>query len=227
MEFLCDQPWKNTCDGIGGTVKRLAARASLQSPLVGQILSVRQLFDWCVGNIQHITFFFVTAADVDSHRALLDDRFVSARAIPGTRDNHSFVPLSHTDMKISRVSGEDAHFIDRQGNMDVPAVQGPTSLPFQPGTYVASMYDGHWWLGCIVEVCLEHEDYKVKFMQPCGPAVSFSWPKNDDICWVPHAHVLCSVPIPRTTRNERQYKVDDATREEIGVAFEIFKQMHQ
>ena len=30
----------------------------------------------CVCNIQHITFFFVTAADVDSQRALLDDRFV-------------------------------------------------------------------------------------------------------------------------------------------------------
>ena len=35
-----------------------------------------------VCNIQHITLFFVTAADIDSHRALLDDRFVSARTIP-------------------------------------------------------------------------------------------------------------------------------------------------
>jgi hypothetical protein len=40
-----------------------------------------------VCNIQHIIFFFVTAADIDSQRALLDDRFVSARNIPGTRDN--------------------------------------------------------------------------------------------------------------------------------------------
>ena len=95
-------------------------------------------------NIQHIIFFFVTAADID--------RFVSARAIPGTRDNHSFVPLSHTDMKVSRVSGEEVHFIDKQGNMDVPVVQGRTILPFQPGTYVASTYDGHWWLGCIARL---------------------------------------------------------------------------
>jgi hypothetical protein len=41
-------------------------------------LSVRQLFDWRMCNIQHITFFFVPAADVDSQRALLDDRFESA-----------------------------------------------------------------------------------------------------------------------------------------------------
>ena len=69
---------KNTCDGIGGTVKWLVPRTSLQSPLEGQILSVRQLFDWRMCNIQHITFFFVPAADVDSQRALLDDRFESA-----------------------------------------------------------------------------------------------------------------------------------------------------
>ena len=41
-------------------------------------LAVRQLFDWRMCNIQHITFFFVPAADVDSQRALLDDQFESA-----------------------------------------------------------------------------------------------------------------------------------------------------
>ena len=28
--------------------------------------------------------------------------------------------------------------------------------------YVASMYGGHWWLWCITEVCLDHEDYNQK-----------------------------------------------------------------
>ena len=41
-----------------------------------------------------------------------------------------FVPLSHTDMKVSRVSGEDVHFIDRQGSMNISAVQGPTKHAF-------------------------------------------------------------------------------------------------
>ena len=41
-----------------------------------------------------------------------------------------------------------------------------------------------------------------------------------------HMYVLYSVPIPRT-RSERQYKVDNATREETGVTFEIFQQMRQ
>ena len=33
-------------------------------------------------------------------------------------------------MKVSRVSGEDVHFIDRQGSMNVPAVLGPTKPAF-------------------------------------------------------------------------------------------------
>ena len=53
--FFATSHGKNTCDGIGGTVKWLVPRASLQSPLEGQILSVRQLFDWRMCNIQHIT----------------------------------------------------------------------------------------------------------------------------------------------------------------------------
>ena len=36
------------CDGIGGTVKHLAARANLQNT---HILSVRDMFDWCIKNI--------------------------------------------------------------------------------------------------------------------------------------------------------------------------------
>ena len=82
-------------------------------------------WDWCVCNIQHITFFFV--ADVDSQRALLD--LYLFEPSQEHRDNHLYVPLSHTHMKVSRLSGEDAYIIDRQGSMNDPAVQGPTSLP--------------------------------------------------------------------------------------------------
>ena len=49
---------KNTCDGIGGTVKRLAARASLLRTLDDHIMTPLQLFDWCRKNIKGITCFF-------------------------------------------------------------------------------------------------------------------------------------------------------------------------
>ena len=37
---------KGACDGLGGTVKRLAARASLQRPYTEQIMTPHQLYNW-------------------------------------------------------------------------------------------------------------------------------------------------------------------------------------
>ena len=39
VELICNFLGKNSCDGAGGTVKRLATRASLQRPLDNQILT--------------------------------------------------------------------------------------------------------------------------------------------------------------------------------------------
>jgi len=56
--FFATSHGKSPCDGIGGTVKRLAARASLQATETGQILQPKQLFNWAQANIPGITFFF-------------------------------------------------------------------------------------------------------------------------------------------------------------------------
>ena len=47
---------KGACDGVGGTVKRLAARASLQRPYDQQIMTPRQLFDWAAGKVPAVFF---------------------------------------------------------------------------------------------------------------------------------------------------------------------------
>ncbi|GBN40306.1 hypothetical protein AVEN_58678-1 [Araneus ventricosus] len=50
---------KGVCDGVGGTVKILSAKASLQSQIGNQILTPFQLFQWGVKNLLSITFFYV------------------------------------------------------------------------------------------------------------------------------------------------------------------------
>ena len=42
---------KSTCDGIGGTVKRLTARAGLQRPISSQIFPTKTIFEFCQGYI--------------------------------------------------------------------------------------------------------------------------------------------------------------------------------
>lgn len=92
--FTATSHGKGACDGVGGTVKRLAARASLQRPYESQIMTPRQLFDWAVEAIPTVTFAFGT---IDEHRdteKLLEERFASSRSIPGTQKLHCFVPVS-------------------------------------------------------------------------------------------------------------------------------------
>lgn len=55
--FSATSHGKGASDGVGGTVKRLAARASLQRPYEQQIMTPLQLFEWaseyCIPVLQH------------------------------------------------------------------------------------------------------------------------------------------------------------------------------
>jgi hypothetical protein len=44
--FSATSHGKGACDGVGGTVKQLAARASLQRPYDSQIMTPQQLYEW-------------------------------------------------------------------------------------------------------------------------------------------------------------------------------------
>ena len=58
MVFFVTSHGKSTFDGVGGTVKRLTARASLQRPFNDQVLSAQEMFTFCKDCIEGITFSF-------------------------------------------------------------------------------------------------------------------------------------------------------------------------
>ena len=62
--FFATSHGKSACDGIGGTVKREAARASLRATTTGHILTPQQLFEWCSIHITGIKFFYIPKDDV-------------------------------------------------------------------------------------------------------------------------------------------------------------------
>jgi hypothetical protein len=57
--FFVTSHGKGPADGIGGTVKRLAAKTSLQKVYTNQIQTPHDLFNCCSSNIHNITFFYV------------------------------------------------------------------------------------------------------------------------------------------------------------------------
>jgi hypothetical protein len=84
---------KGACDGVGGTVKRLAAKASLQRPYDEQTMTPRQQYE--------------------RRKNFLEEIFQKTRVIPGTHKLHSFIPMrtfssstSYKDVKISLLEKE-------------------------------------------------------------------------------------------------------------------------
>ena len=65
--FFATSHGKNACDGVGGTVKHEAAKASLQAVTRGHILTPKQLYEWGCQNIQNVHFFYRTKEEVMAH----------------------------------------------------------------------------------------------------------------------------------------------------------------
>lgn len=83
--FYATSHGKGVCDGVGGTVKRLATKASLQNPVNNQISTPLQLFEWGKENIPSVMFFYVTTNENLLEEKNLEERFAEAVAVTGTQ----------------------------------------------------------------------------------------------------------------------------------------------
>ena len=83
---------KSACDGIGGTVKRPATKASLKRPAHNQILTLLDMSSYCKSDVTGIKFFYISSTTIKENMILLQDRYNSAQTVKGTRQLHRFVP---------------------------------------------------------------------------------------------------------------------------------------
>lgn len=221
--FFATSHGKSPCDGIGGTVKRLAARASLQAVNTNHILSPKDLFEWASSHIPGIKFFFVSKDEVDMQTKEQEARFSTAKKIPGTRNHHCFIPVNNRCLKLFRISS------DTEGTL-VDEMSASTATPeltqlYIPGKYIAAVYDQAWYVGNIVERDDEKDDVLVNFMTRTGDS-SFQWPQKKDECWVPLEHILCILPVPSTSSSGRQYHLPDQVLRETEELFHKFSCQH-
>ena len=91
--FYATSNGKGACDGLGSTLKRLAARTSLQRPYNDQIMTPRQPYNWAKVSIPNIHFNTPVLKTTKRNQKKLHQRFLSSQTIPGTHKYHSFVKL--------------------------------------------------------------------------------------------------------------------------------------
>jgi len=146
--FFATSHGKSPCDGIGGTVKRLAARASLQRPYDNQIITSRQLFEFGQSEINGINFYYATVEQHEQESQLLAPRFLTSRTIPGTHRLHCFRPISKEKMEVrdfsssleGRIEAVSIN-INECSSLDIGIIKG----------YATVEYDGFWWLSCVLQ----------------------------------------------------------------------------
>ena len=190
--FSATSHGKGACDGVGGTVKRLAARASLQRPYDQQIMTALQLFEWASNNIQGTIFEFCSSAEYAEVKIQLEPRFQLSRTIPGTRQLHSFVPVSCNSVEVRKFSTSTIFKIEKvtkqESEIAVEAISG----------YVTCSYNARWWLAFVLNVDVENAEVRVTLLHPQGPARSFKYPSIPDIVTIPSSDILTRVN-PNTT----------------------------
>ncbi|XP_038055995.1 uncharacterized protein LOC119727986 [Patiria miniata] len=197
--FFATSHGKGPSDGIGGTVKRLAARASLQRPLDQQIMTPWQLYEFATSQIKSIDFAFATTEQYKNETDILRQRFQIARTIPGTQKLHCFCPMSRDKIKVRDFSSSS----DSREEPVCLQVHGQTAcIDFADiKGYVTVMYDCYWWLACVQEILPASQEVELSFLHPHGPSPSFKFPYRPDTLVIHGMDVLTAVePVTETGR---------------------------
>ncbi|CAH0552550.1 unnamed protein product [Brassicogethes aeneus] len=104
--FFASYHGKGPCDGVGGTLKRGAARASLQLPFDKQISNPRELYQWAAqsNNLPKIEVRYSTIADYEKATENLNIRYSKAKSITDTQKYHCVIPNTDGSLTMKLIS---------------------------------------------------------------------------------------------------------------------------
>ncbi|CAH0547525.1 unnamed protein product [Brassicogethes aeneus] len=114
-DYLLEAEWhffgtshgKSACDGVGGTVKRVVRKTSLQRTSSNQILDIDSMFNFCHEYIKGISFLLIKQEKLDIEKDFFDKRFQLALPIKNTRAHHGFIPQKDNLLKIKKYSNSN------------------------------------------------------------------------------------------------------------------------
>lgn len=102
---------KGPSDGLSGTVKRLASKASLQLPYDKQIRTPFELFSWAEKNISGMIFKYIDKKDVAVNEKTLRRRWKNTPALKNIRSLHALFPQNDGRILVKQ------HSLQREGTI--------------------------------------------------------------------------------------------------------------
>ena len=106
MHFFPTAHGKGPCDGLGGTIKGTAARASLRLPADQQILTTMEFFLWLKNehHFPNVTFAYATVTDYTRAERFLKLRFKNSSRISHIQKQHYILPMGNGMVKCKTFS---------------------------------------------------------------------------------------------------------------------------
>ena len=211
--FYATSHGKGPCDGIGGTVKCLAARASLQRAYHSQIMTPHQLFDWAIENIEKVHFKYCTSDDYRQEEIFLEERLKISRTIPGTQKLHCFIPQSNAKILTKMFSNSSVAKQERVTRLSkteiaIDEIEG----------FVTAVYENEWWLGCVIQVNQDDKIVSINILISHGPSQSYKYPAEERVIMVSTDDILTKVD-PRTSYG----RICTISKEETKAAIQQLK----
>ena len=145
--FFATSHGKSPCDGLGGTIKHLTARASLQRTSSNQIMTARQVVKFCQDEILGITTIFIPTEAAEQRRNLMKARYSYTRTIPGTRSFHYFLPVDNNTIKAKRIAEDEEFALTFQFKKET---RNERKIDVNISNYIACTYDSSAWIGVVL-----------------------------------------------------------------------------
>lgn len=102
--FFATAHGKGACDGVGGTLKRLARQYCLQQGSKNEILTAEKLYEWANEHLKNVNVFFCSSEDYELSAQYLKTRFETCKTIKGTLGLHYAVPINDSELKVKATS---------------------------------------------------------------------------------------------------------------------------
>ena len=178
---------KNAYGGVGGTLKKFAARASFQRPFSQQILTPKQLFKFANSEITGVTTLFVNPQYVKENISFLEFRFSNCSTLT---ELARIMGLFHVEINfvLNYVSGAASENLLIQQKENVLSIDTSCLDRFM---LVLLMISGALVL-CFVRKLIPSP----KWFHPNGLAAQFIWPSLEDTCWTPIHDIITKVDPP-------------------------------
>ena len=186
---------KGPCDGLSGTVKRMADTAIKTGKVM--IQDADDFFAWAneKSTFVHVTFKFISEVTINEKVSQIADYSDKLRPIKGTMKLHAVKGKGNSTVVVREtscycqgcLSDNNCETWREEKKRKAVGLSQNTQEPLMKmsvNNYVAAVYEEKWYVGKILSIDNSDKTVEISFME--RKINLYQWPRRSDKLWVTH-----------------------------------------